>query len=285
MSVFNQDQIAYWNGEVGQRWAACHGALDAVFTPFTEALFARAALAPGARVLDIGCGAGETALMAARRVGPGGRVTGADLSEPLLAAARARAAGEPAGAAPVDWLAADAQSHDFRREAADGFDHALSRFGVMFFADSVAAFANIRRALAENGRLTFLCWRGVPDNPWVALPREAVLRVVPDLEPPPPDAPGPFRFAERAHLLSILEAAGFRAVACEAVAHDMTLGESPEAAADFVVTRGPCARLLRDRPPEAQAAALAAVTETLSARAGTGPVALGAACWLVSAIT
>ncbi len=242
MDPGNQAQIDYWNGEVGQRWAENHRALDAVFTPFTRALFDAADLRPGARVLDIGCGAGETTLIAAERVGPSGHVTGADVSEPLLATARTRAAARAPGAAPVAWLRADAQTHAFDAP----FDHALSRFGVMFFDDSARAFAQLHRALVGDGRLTFLCWRAMAENPWVALPWATVLPLVPDAAPPPSDAPGPFRFAARERLLPILEGAGFRDIVCAPTDRTMVVGETPEAAAGFVVTRGPVARMLRE---------------------------------------
>ena len=284
----NRDQAEYWNGEVGQRWARSQRALDAVFAPLTDALFERAALSLGADVLDIGCGAGETALIAARRLGESGHVTAADLSRPLLAVARERAAREPQGAAPIDWIEADAQSHDFGEAC---FGQALSRFGVMFFADSVAAFANIRRALTPGGRLTFLCWRAIEENPWVAVPFGVVLRLVPDFEPPPPDAPGPFRFAEREALLPVLDEAGFREVACESLDRALVLGRSSEgsaraaaaAAADFAVDLGPVSRLLREREPALREEARAAVMQEFAGRAAGGVVGLGAACWLVSA--
>lgn len=279
MSTLNKDQSDYWNGEVGQRWAAYHEALDSAFAPFTEALFARAALGAGARVLDIGCGAGETALIAARQVGSGGHVTAADLSEPLLAVGRERAAREAPGTAPIAWLRADAQDHAF----GSGFDHALSRFGVMFFEDSTAAFANIRRSLAAGGRLSFLCWRSMAENAWVTVPRDAVLPLLPEVEPPQPGAPGPFRFAAPDTLLPILEAAGFRGIECEPVDRVMRVGETIEAAADFVATRGPVARLLREREPALQEAALKIIRQLFAERFGAGPVDLGAACWLVSA--
>lgn len=279
MTIGNQDQIDYWNGEVGQRWAENHPALDAAFAPFTQALFEAAGLAPGDRVLDIGCGAGETTLWAARQVGPSGRVTGADVSGPLLDAARAREATDPTGGAPIEWLRADVQGHAFGAR----FDHALSRFGVMFFDDSAAAFANIRAHLVEGGRLRFLCWRAMAENPWTALPRAAVMPLVPEAEAPPPEAPGPFRFALRETLRPILEEAGFRDIAFEPVDRTMVVGETPEAAAGFVVTRGPIARLLRERDPTVQETALRTVVDLFAQLSGGGPVELGAACWLVSA--
>lgn len=281
MSAGNQDQSAYWNGEVGRRWATHHRALDRAFRPFTEALFARAALEPGRRVLDIGCGSGETALIAARTVGSGGRVTAADLSEPLLETARARAAQEPPGSAPIQWLRADAQSHAFGAD----FDHALSRFGVMFFDDSLAAFRNIRRSLVPGGRLSFLCWRPMDENDWVTVPRAAVLPLLPPVEPPAPGAPSPFRFAARETLLPILEAAGFRTVEHQRLDRTMVLGDTPETAADFAATRGPIARLLRECEPELRETALKVITRLFTEQFGPGPVSLGAACWLVTART
>lgn len=282
------DQSEYWNGEVGRRWAANQGAIDALFAPLTEALIARAALPPAARVLDIGCGAGDLALQAARRIGPEGLVTAIDLSEPLLAVARARAARTPSGAAPITWLLADAQAHDL---GAARFDAALSRFGVMFFADSVAAFTRLRRTLRPEGTLTFLCWRAMEENPWVTVPFEAVTRMVPDLMPQDPDSPGPFRLAERETLVSILERAGFAEIACEKLDRAILLGRAEdgsdaaaaESAARFATEMGPVSRILRERDPALLAPAHAAVRQALTAHAREGEVRLDAACWLVSA--
>lgn len=282
------DQSEYWNGEVGQRWAANQGAIDAMFAPLTEALLDRAALRPGARVLDIGCGAGDLALQAARRIGPEGRVSALDLSAPLLAVARERAAREPAGGAPIEWLLADAQRHDLGEAR---FAAALSRFGVMFFDDSVAALAHIRRAIGPGGALTFLCWRAMEENPWVSLPFEAVAEMVPDLVPQDPESPGPFRFAERDRLVAILERAGFGDIACARLDRAILLGRdaggsdaaAAEAAARFATEMGPVARVLRERDSALLAPAHAAVTRALAAHARQGEVRLDAACWLVTA--
>ncbi|WP_375454293.1 class I SAM-dependent methyltransferase [uncultured Methylobacterium sp.] len=286
MTQATMTQAEYWNGEVGQRWARSQAVLDAVFAPLTEALFAGAALPPGAAILDIGCGAGATALVAARAAGTGGRVLAADLSGPLLEVARGRAV--QAGDAPVAWVEADAETQDF---GAAAFDHAISRFGVMFFSDSRAAFANIRRSLKPGGRLTFLCWRAMADNPWVTVPRAAVLPLVPDAAPPDVEGPGPFRFADPEGLSRLLRAAGFDEVACAPVARDLLLGQADDgsartaagAAAAVVVELGPVSRLLRDREPPVRQAALEAVTEAFLPHARDGAVRLEAGCWLVSA--
>ncbi|MCR5880984.1 class I SAM-dependent methyltransferase [Phenylobacterium sp. J367] len=134
-----------------------------------------AALAPsaGERLLDIGCGAGETTIELAERVQPGGAVVGLDISRPLLEAARARAA--PSG---VEFIEADAQTHAF---PPGSFDGVFSRFGVMFFADPVAAFTNIRRALKSGGRLAFVCWRAAAENPVMTTPMAAAAHLLPPL--------------------------------------------------------------------------------------------------------
>ena len=275
-------QTEYWNGEVGTRWARNQGVLDAVFAPLTEALFAGAGLRAGESVLDIGCGSGATTLEAARRVGPAGRVTGADISAPMLAVARGRA--EEAGL-PIRFAEADVERADLD---AGPFDRALSRFGVMFFADSTAAFGNIRRMLRPGGHLTFLCWRALAENPWVRVPRDAVLPLLPEIPAPQePDTPGPFRFADADALAALLKAAGFADVACEKVDRDVVLGEggSDDAAvteaARVALDLGPTSRLVREAGADLQERAAAAVRTALRPHARDGAVRLTAGCWLV----
>ena len=278
-------QAEYWNGEVGTRWARNQAVLDAVFAPLTEALFQRAGLNPGASVLDIGCGSGATTLEAARRVGAAGRVTGADISAPLLTVARDRVGSEAPGAAPITFVEADVEQGDLGT-----FDAALSRFGVMFFPDSPRAFANIRRMLRPGGRLTFLCWRSLPENLWVQVPREAVMPLLPEVPPPPaPDTPGPFRFADADALGALLRSAGFGTVTCEPLDRDVVLGrddtdaEAAAAAAHVALNLGPTSHLVREAEPDLRARAETVVTEALRRHASGGVVRLRAACWLVQA--
>lgn len=281
-------QAEYWNGEAGQRWARNQRGIDAVFAPLTAALFQAAALRPDSPVLDVGCGAGDCAIRASRELGARGRVVAADVSAPLLAVARERAATEALGGAPIAFVEADAQSHDFGSAV---FEHIISRFGVMFFDDSVAAFANLRRALVPGGRLTFLCWRPLPENAWIAVPRAVVLPLVPEPAPSPPDGPGPFRFAEAEVIGDILAAAGFLDIGMEAIDRPLMLGLSgqastgaaAEAAARFVLELGPVSRLVRDGDDALRERAHAAVAADFATRAEAGGVSLGAACWLVSA--
>ncbi|MFH6781178.1 MULTISPECIES: class I SAM-dependent methyltransferase [Methylobacterium] len=271
-------QVDYWNGDVGERWAAMQAELDRVFVPLTDALLAGAGLRPGERVLDIGCGCGETALLAAGRTGPSGAVAALDVSRPMLARARARASQDDRTAcAPIAWIEADAQTHAF----APDHDVALSRFGVMFFEDSRQAFANIRRGLRPGGRLAALCWRALPENAWVNVARNAVLGVVPEPEPSPPGAPGPFRFADGAALVELLARAGFAQAGVTPVDRAIEIGDDAEAATRFAVTVGPVSGLLRDLDAAMRERAVAAVR---AAMPEGGPVRLAAACWLVTAV-
>ncbi len=176
----NADQIAYWNGPGGQRWADRDAAQEVLLRPIAEVLLERAGPRPGERVLDIGCGAGATTVMFAKAVAPGGFVLGLDVSGPMLARAREAAPKN----LPLDFVLADATVYPFDPAS---FDLLASRFGVMFFADPVLSFANLRRALKPSGRLTFVCWREPRDNPWMMAPLQAVYQHVPKMPPVGPE--------------------------------------------------------------------------------------------------
>ena len=201
------------------------------------------ALAPktGARVLDIGCGAGATSRALADR---GCRVLGVDLSAPLLAVARQRAGGP-------DYLLADAGADPLPGP----FDAAFSRFGVMFFADPVAAFTHIRAAMAPGARLAFVCWGPLSENGWAFEPMVAIAPFLPEpTEPPAPNAPGPFAFAQDHRATSILAEAGWRDVAATLSRTILNVGDSPPAALAMLSKIGPAGRALRENPAVAEAA-------------------------------
>jgi SAM-dependent methyltransferase len=274
------DEATYWNEEAGPRWVTLQDRLDALFAGLTAACLAQIAPSPGARVLDIGCGCGATVLALAERVGPTGAVHGVDISAPMLARAAERVAA--AGLSQVALTLADAAAHPF---APAGADLVFSRFGVMFFADPVAAFGNIRRALAPGGRLAFLCWRPMPDSAWFMLPCAAVRPHVPPMAPFDPEAPGPFALGDPARTRQVLSAAGFQAIDIapfDALLPVAAQGEAA-AAADFVVQMGPVARALAGGDDAQRAAGIAAVRAALGAAAGPDGLALGAAMWLVTA--
>jgi SAM-dependent methyltransferase len=229
---------------------------------------------PGESVLDIGCGGGETALDLARAVAPDGEVVGVDLSAAVLAFAK-RAAD---GCERVRFVHADAQA--FRFEPAS-FDAAFSRFGVMFFTDPAAAFSNIRRSLKPNGRLAFVCWRALEENPLDLLPLRAASIYLPPQPARDPDAPGPFAFANPDRVHGILERAGFREI--EITAHDELVGSGDLDSMLAVCSRvGALGKILRENP-ELRAATLPAVRSALAAHDGPDGVRLNAATWVVTA--
>jgi SAM-dependent methyltransferase len=276
----NAEQSKYWNETAGPRWVAAQAALDEQLAPLGRIVMDRLALAPGARVLDVGCGCGDSTLELARRVGERGLAVGADLSAVMLARARERAAA--AGLGQARFELAEAQTHAF---PAGGFDAVFSRFGVMFFDDPPAAFRNLRRALASGGRVAFVCWQEIRENPWLLVPLMAAAQHVALPPPPAPDAPGPFAFADAGRVRGILEAAGLADVALEPLADFMTLGggRSFDEVVEFLLQIGPTAAVLRESPPAAVAAVREAVREALAPYRSEGGVRMRYAAWVVTA--
>jgi SAM-dependent methyltransferase len=286
-------QAERWNGTGGEAWARRQETLDRVVGPLGEIALTAAALTAGERVLDVGCGCGDTAIDIAARVGPTGAVLGLDVSGPMLARARERlTSGDASARAPVDFVLADASTHALPPAA---FDVLFSRFGVMFFDDPAAAFTNLARALRPGGRLAFVCWRAQDQNPWAAMPLATAAKVAFGEAPPPKPpagAPGPFAFADSARVTRILTEAGFADVRMSPADRDVPLGPSGAGTTrDDVVAYleevGPAARLLAELTPEKRAEARAALADALAAlpvRAeGDASVWLGAAVWIVTA--
>jgi SAM-dependent methyltransferase len=274
----NADQIAYWNGPGGQRWANRQQAQDIVLAPVADVLIDRAGAKAGERIVDVGCGAGATSVAFAQQVGPTGRVMGIDISAPMLARARQVA---PPGL-PVEFVLADATVYPF---VPAGFDLLVSRFGVMFFAEPALSFANLHRALKPSGRLVFACWREPRDNPFFMAPLQAVYQHVPKLPPPGPDDPGPFAFASEARVQRILGEAGFSGIAMEPVdlTLDVAIGRGLDAAVQGALEIGPAARALAEQPPDVVAAATKSIREALAPFASGASVPLRASIWIVTA--
>lgn len=276
----NADWIEYWNTTSGDRWVTLGTFLDAQMGPLGRAAMDRAEIAEKERVLDVGCGCGATTLELAERVGPAGSVLGVDVSAPMLGRARERA--DEAGLANVELHPADAQTHPFEPAARD---LVFSRLGVMFFADPVRAFANLRRALRAGGRTAFVCWRPLAENAWMRVPLEALARVVELPAPSAPDAPGPFAFGDAGRVRGILEGAGFRAV--ELVPWDAPLavgGGAPlDEAVSFLLQVGPVSRALADADTATRERAVGVLREALDPHAGPRGVVLGSASWIATA--
>lgn len=276
MSNANADQIEFWNSEVGERWAEMQARMDVVLSDIAAAVLALAAARPGERALDVGCGCGATTLALARAVGPSGAATGIDISRPMLEVARRRA--REAGA-DIDFIEADASEYGFKPD----FDLVFSRFGVMFFADPAAAFANLRRALKPGGRLRFVCWRAPAENLWATAPFAAVKDLLPPQEEVDPNAPGPFAFADEARLKTILGDAGFSGVRIDKLDTVMLLGADVPAALEQSLKIGPCARAIADADEALKDQVRARIADLLATFKTTRGIAPPAACWLVSA--
>jgi ubiquinone/menaquinone biosynthesis C-methylase UbiE len=272
----NTDQIAYWNESAGQTWAELQDILDVQLEPMGAAVMDALALRPGERVVDIGCGCGQTTLALADRVGAEGLAVGADISEPMLAVARGRVAGRP----QVRFVEADAQTYPFEPGA---FDALHSRFGVMFFEDPTAAFVNLRKALKPGGRLAFLCWRTPAENPVMTAPMIAAQAHLPPPEPMTPGAPGPFAFADPERVRAILAEAGFADISIQA--QDMPAGgNSLDETLALSLRIGPLGRMLREHPEVDRDAAVADVRKVLAAHLdASGKVFMGSGTWNVSA--
>jgi SAM-dependent methyltransferase len=274
----NAEQIEYWNGPGGQKWVHRQATQDILLGPVSDILIARAKVAAGERVVDIGCGCGSTSIAFAHAVGPGGHVLGVDISAPMLARAREVA---PAGV-PVDFALADATVHPFQPGS---FDLLASRFGVMFFADPVLSFANMRKALRPGGRVALACWRTPRDNPWMILPLMAAYKHVPKLPELGPEDPGPFAFAAEERVHRILGEAGFSAVALERcdLSFDLSAGKGLDGAVKTALEIGPVSRALEDQSPEASSAVAASVREALTPFVRDTTVPLGGSIWIVTA--
>lgn len=267
-------QVESWNGPMGQQWAMNEARTERGLIPLTEALLAAAAAQPGEHVLDIGCGCGGYTLALARATGPTGRVIGADVSTAVLEVAEATKAEN------TDYVLADASTHDFAGTAADLL---TSRFGVMFFGDPDAAFANLHRALKPSGRLVFACWRAVADNPWARIPQQAIFSVIDRPPPPHPEEPGPFAFGDAARIHRILAAGGFKDPKIMPFDFEMLFPADPATAAAAISTGPIGGRLLRDRPDAIRAAAVAAIAEAITPCVSNGFTRLGASVWIVIA--
>ncbi|MFD0775916.1 class I SAM-dependent methyltransferase [Streptomonospora algeriensis] len=272
----NTEQAQAWNGYEGRHWAEHHDRYDAVNSGFNEQLLDAAAIGPDDRVLDIGCGNGQITRLAAQRAHRG-HALGVDLSAPMLARAREAAATE--GVANVGFEQGDAQLHPLPDAA---FDAALSRFGVMFFADPVAAFANTARALRPRGRLALLTLRGLGSNDLgdVLAAMSAHLPV----ESADESVESASSLADPERIREILSEAGYTGSEVVAADAEQLWGADPADAAEFLCGWGPVRHLLRSAEPGAAERVRAAAEDAMRPYHRSGAVRLRGAAWLTTAV-
>lgn len=272
----NRDQAALWNDAGGRAWVEMQDVLDRILAPLGARLMDESFPGEGAQVADIGCGAGATTLAMARRVGPGGSCLGVDISGPLVEAARARAARE--GVENAAFTLADAQVHPFD---AGHFDAIISRFGVMFFDDPEAAFANIRRSGRPGARLTFIAWRGPAENPFMTTAVRTAAPYLPPLPSPGPDEPGQFAFADPERVRRILAASGWSDAGIDPLDVPCSIDEADLSA--YVTRMGPVGHALRDADEATRVRITELLHEAFAPFVRDGVAEFTAACWLVRA--
>ena len=269
------DQPKLWNSSSGCAWVDAQAVLDQMFQPIEDLLTEVVLAGSPRRVLDVGCGTGATTLAIARRLGANGQCVGVDISEPMLAAARARAERERT---PVSFIQADAQTHPFEPSS---FDAIMSRFGVMFFDDPVSAFTNLRRAARVDAKLRCVAWRSPDENPFMTTAERAAAPLLPNLPPREPDAPGQFGFAKSQRVHDILEESGWVEIDLRPIDVACTF---PESHLEEYATRfGTVGRAVQDVDEKTRAQVVDVVRAAFEPFVHGTEVRYDAACWMIGA--
>lgn len=266
-------QAALWNGPSGRGWIENQALLDALLAPFADLLLDALPAGSSARVLDVGCGTGITTLAVARHVGA--QSVGIDISAPMLDVAAALAAQE---GVPARFVCADAQDHDFGSEH---FDAIVSRFGVMFFDRPEVAFANLRRATRDGGRLRVITWRGADENPFMTTAERAAASLLPALPPRTPGAPGQFALADPGRIREVLDAGGWRDVTVQAI--DVACAMPEDELQNYLTRLGPVGAMLSAADAATRMRVYETIRPAFAPFVQDGQVRFNAACWCVDA--
>ncbi|MFD9113414.1 class I SAM-dependent methyltransferase [Streptomyces bottropensis] len=271
----DDEQAARWNGPAGQAWGELKGVLEEMFRPIEELLVDAVAAEKARHVLDVGCGTGGLTLAVARRLGPGGRCVGVDISEPMISRAREDAEQEDVWAS---FVCADAQDHAFESGA---FDAVISRFGVMFFLDPVRAFANLRRAVRDEGALRCVVWRDPAENPFMTTAQRAASPLLPDLPVRRPDEPGQFAFADAVKVRRLLAESGWAGIDIRPVDVVCTLPE--QELVRYFTRLGPVGMYLPGVDEQTRGRVVRTVRAAFEPFVHGTEVRFTAACWMVGA--
>ena len=278
MDVTNEareEQRALWNNLAGRAWVEAQGALDRLFKPFEDLLVESAGAKSRRQVLDVGCGTGSTTLAVARLLGANARCIGVDISQPMIAAAQARAERDRS---PARFICADAQTYNFEPAS---IDMIMSRFGVMFFAEPVVAFANLRQAARDNGELEVIAWRSAAENAFMTTAERAAAPLLPHLPVRRADGPGQFAFADAPHVRDILEESGWTAIDVRPIDVACTFPETE--LIPYFTLLGPVGRILHESDERTRAQVIETVRPAFDSYVHGSDVRFTAACWIVSA--
>ena len=280
-AITNDEFTAFWNNVLVAKFERFRNILLDGLSYHSDVPLQALEIERGANVLDVGCGWGDTAIELAKKVGPTGSVLGLDCCDAFLQKGRRDAA--EAGLENVSFVAADVQTYRFQPD----YDFCFSRFGMMFFANPVAAMRNIRSALKPGGRLMFVTWRAIGDNAWAEVPKKLML----DFLPPPGDdgqtcGPGPFSMASPEVVAAQLKAAGFEDARFDGLDGDIMVGASVDQALDFQLAIGPAGEIFREagalaekRRPEIESA----MRSRLSSYQRNGKVFMPSGSWTITA--
>jgi len=281
-AIDDTEFVRFWNEVLGPKFDRFRHILVGGLTHHSEAVFPKLPVRAGDRVLDVGCGWGDTSLKLAHLVGPTGTVVGVDCCDRFLAAARQDLA--QSGLSNVRFMRGDAEI----TLPEEQFDFAFARFGTMFFANPVAGLRNMRKALKPGGRMVHIVWRDPQDNPWLSMAKDVVLRFL----PPPGDGartcgPGPFSMADEPTVRRMMEAAGYADIGFERVDAPVLVGHDVADAIAFQLAIGPAGEVFREagaaaeaRRPEIEAALTAAIEQQKRAAAG---IVMDSSSWVISA--
>lgn len=235
----NKAQSDYWTSPAGLKWIEHEHALDTAMIGMLDMMLDAAGIIPTDQIIDIGCGTGASTIEAARRV-PDGNVLGLDISDPLLNRATSRA--EVEGAGNASFVLADAQTHNFSGQS---FDLLVSRLGMSFFSDTVAAFQNLAHALNDRGKMVFVCWSSVAQNPWFSIPKRAAEAKLGPQPKGDPHAPGPTAFQDCDRVADLMAQAGVSDIEARKVDIVLTPPGGVSGAARAASKVGPAARIMK----------------------------------------
>ena len=277
----NTEFVDFWNEILVPKFVKYRHILVGGLTHHSAKIFPSLNVREGDRVLDVGCGFGDTAIQLAQRVGPSGSVLGIDCCAAFLETARKDAAA--AGVDNVRFVEGDAQFYPFEPE----YDFCFSRFGTQFFENAVVGLKNMRRALKPGGTMTMIVWRAIEDNPWLGLPKEIVLKYLP---PSGEDArtcgPGPFSMANQEMVTKQLEIAGYDGIEFERIDAPLIVGDSPEDAIGFQLAVGPAGEVYREAGAEAErrhGEIEAALLTELGRHASAEGIVMDSSSWKITA--